>query len=353
MDLKNHLKTHKIKIQDLAQALGVDASFISRVLSGQRKLQTQQIAKLAKYLSLPLTDVQAYFLAIEVQKILAPYPKLVQQVFKLTEERMVYLRSKKGASHFPIPAQFDAQLAELTRLQQQWQGLKPLDQTQLSKLKKLIHTAYTYESNRIEGNTLTLQETNLVVNEGITVGGKTLQEHLEAINHQEAIRFIEELLHQNQIFSQTILLQIHSLVLVGINPKNAGTYRKVQVRISGSMHLPPDALIVPELVEEYFDFYQKNKRKMHPVLLAAEMHERLVSIQPFVDGNGRTARLVMNLILLQHGYTIVNIKGNPKNRFKYYNALEQVQLEHTHSDFYKLILNAAEKSLLQHLELAG
>lgn len=141
MDLKAHIKTHKIKIQDLAQALGVHASFIRRVLSGQRKLEAQQIAKLAKYLSLPIADVQAYFLSVEVQKILAPFAKLVQQVFKLTEERMIYLRSKKGASHFPIPAQFDTQLAELTRLQQKWEALKPLDATQVLKLKSFFHAA--------------------------------------------------------------------------------------------------------------------------------------------------------------------------------------------------------------------
>ena len=335
MDLKAHLKTHKIKMHDLAQALGVDASFISRVLSGQRKLEAQQIAKLAKYLSLPLTDVQAYFLSVEVQKLLAPYPKLVQQVFKLTEERMVYLRSKKGASHFPIPAQFDTQLAALTRLQQQWQALKPLDATQVLKLKSFFHTAYTYESNRIEGNTLSLQETHLVVNEGITIGGKTMREHLEAINHQEAIDLMERLVQNATVLNKAVLLQIHQLVLRGIK------------------HMPPSPLLLDELMEGYFDFYERNKRHLHPVILATEMHERLVSIHPFIDGNGRTARLVMNLILLQNGYTIVNLKGNPKNRLKYYQALEQIQLNHAHTDFYKLILSAAEKSLKAHLEMGG
>ena len=335
MDLQAHLKAQQIKIQDLAKALAVDASYMSRVVSGQRKLQAPQIAKLAKYLSLPLADVQAHFLSIEVQKILAPYPKLVQQVFKLTEERIVNLRSHKVASHFPIPAQFDTQLAELTRLQQQWQDLKPLDATQVLKLKSFFHTAYTYESNRIEGNTLSLQETHLVVNEGITIGGKTMREHLEAINHQEAIDFIEGLVQNAAVLNKEILLQIHQLVLKGIK------------------HMPPSPLLLDELLEGYFDLYERNKRHLHPVILATEMHARLVSIHPFIDGNGRTARLVMNLILLQNGYTIVNLKGNPKNRLKYYQALEQIQLNHAHTDFYQLILSAAEKSLKAHLEMGG
>jgi Fic family protein len=353
MDLKNHLKTHKIKIQDLAQALGVDASFISRVLSGQRKLQAKQIAKLAKYLSLPIADVRAYFLSIEVQKILAPYPKLVQEVFKLTEERIAYLSGKKVSVGVQVPKALTSKLNTLELLQQKWQGLKSLDQTQLMKLKEFIHTAYTYESNRIEGNTLSLQETHLVVNEGITVGGKTLQEHLEAINHQEAIHFIEELLFTAQPFNQSILLQLHRLILMGIDTKNAGTYRKVEVRISGSKHNPPNALQVAALMEGYFEFYELNKRTLHPVILAAEMHERLVSIHPFIDGNGRTARLVMNLILWQHGYTTVNIKGGKKSRLAYYNALEKVQLHHDATDFQLLVVDYALASLKAHLELAG
>jgi Fic family protein len=130
-------------------------------------------------------------------------------------------------------------------------------------------------------------------------------------------------------------LQIHQLVLKGIQ------------------HVPPSPLLLDELIEGYFDFYERNKRHLHPVILATEMHARLVSIHPFIDGNGRTARLVMNLILLQNGYTIVNLKGNPKNRLKYYQALEQIQLNHAHTDFYQLILTAAEKSLKAHLEMGG
>jgi Fic family protein len=300
-----------------------------------------------------LEELQAYFLALEVQKILQPYPKLVNKVFTLTEERIAYLSGKKRNQKVQLPPKLEALLVTLSELQRQWQAQKPLETSQLQKLQTYFNLAYTYESNRIEGNTLSLQETNLVVNEGITVGGKTLQEHLEAINHQEAIHFIEQLVVNFQTFNKSVLLQLHRLILMGIDTKNAGVYRTVEVRISGSKHLPPSPLLLNDLMEGYFEFYELNKRTMHPVLLAAEMHERLVTIHPFIDGNGRTARLVMNLVLLQNGYTLVNIKGNLKNRLKYYQALEQVQLNHEHTEFFKLILSSAEKSLLQHLELAG
>ncbi len=353
MELNHYIKQKGIKIIDLARSLKLDPSFLSRAFSGQRKLQAPQIKKIAVLIDMPLEELQAYFLALEVQKILQPYPKLVNIVFTLTEERIAYLSGKKRNQKVQLPPKLEALLVTLSELQRQWQAQKPLETSQLQKLQTYFNLAYTYESNRIEGNTLSLQETNLVVNEGITVGGKTLQEHLEAINHQEAIQFIEQLVVNFQTFNKSVLLQLHRLILMGIDTKNAGVYRTVEVRISGSKHVPPSPLLLNDLMDGYFEFYMLNKRTMHPVLLAAEMHERLVTIHPFIDGNGRTARLVMNLVLLQNGYTLVNIKGNLKNRLKYYQALEQVQLNHEHTEFYKLILSSAEKSLLQHLELAG
>ncbi|MEY3682165.1 MAG: hypothetical protein RLZZ289_689 [Bacteroidota bacterium] len=353
MELNHYIKQKGIKIIDLARSLKLDPSFLSRAFSGQRKLQAVQIKKIAVLIDMPLEELQAYFLALEVQKILQPYPKLVNKVFTLTEERIAYLSGKKRNQKVQLPPKLEALLVTLSELQRQWQAQKPLENSQLQKLQTYFNLAYTYESNRIEGNTLSLQETNLVVNEGITVGGKTLQEHLEAINHQEAIHFIEQLVVNLQTFNKSVLLQLHRLILMGIDTKNAGVYRTVEVRISGSKHVPPSPLLLNDLMEGYFEFYELNKRTMHPVLLAAEMHERLVTIHPFIDGNGRTARLVMNLVLLQNGYTLVNIKGNLKNRLKYYQALEQVQLNHEHTEFFKLILSSAEKSLLQHLELAG
>jgi len=353
VELKDYIKQKGIKIINLAHSLKLDPSFLSRAFSGQRKLQAVQIKKLAILIDMPLEELQAHFLALEVQKILQPYPKLVNKVFTLTEERIAYLSGKQRNQKVQLPPKLEALLVTLSELQQQWQAQKPLESSQLQKLQSYFNLAYTYESNRIEGNTLSLQETNLVVNEGITIGGKTLQEHLEAINHQEAIHFIEQLVVNLQTFNKSVLLQLHQLILMGIDTKNAGVFRTVEVRISGSKHLPPSPLLLNDLMDGYFEFYELNKRTMHPVLLAAEMHERLVTIHPFIDGNGRTARLVMNLILLQNGYTLVNIKGNLKNRLKYYQALEQVQLNHEHTEFYKLILSSAEKSLLQHLELAG
>ena len=200
-----------------------------------------------------------------------------------------------------------------------------------------IDIEYTYDSNRIEGNTLTLRETDLVINKGLTVGGKSMREHLEANNHYEAILYIRDLVNENMVLSEKIIKEIHALVLRGIDRENAGIYRSVPVSISGSRHEPPQPWQVPKLMEDLSLWIQNEAVNMHPVIFAAEIHERIATIHPFIDGNGRTARLLMNLVLLQNGYTIANIPGSTESRLAYYNALEKCNLNQDKTDFIALI----------------
>jgi len=192
-----------------------------------------------------------------------------------------------------------------------------------------------------------------VINEGLTIAGKSMREHLEAVNHHDAIQFVEELACKKEPFSKRSLMEIHFLILKGIDRENAGKYRSVPVRISGSEHIPPQPYLLDKLMEDYFLHYQQQKHTLHPVLLAAEMHERLVSIHPFIDGNGRTSRLVMNILLLNFGYTIANLKGDYESRITYYKALENVQVNNNPEPFYLLVIDTVTDSLNRHLELAG
>ncbi len=218
-------------------------------------------------------------------------------------------------------------------------------------IKEALTTEFLYESNRIEGNTLTLRETQLVINEGVTISGKSMREHLEAINHKEAILFVEDIVSKKLDFSAYLLKQIHSLVLYAIDRENAGNYRKVPVLISGSKHIPPQPYLIEILMEEYFRFYELNKTVLHPVVLSAAMHEKLVTIHPFIDGNGRTSRLVMNLILLQNGFPLAIIGGDYESRMAYYAALESVQTEKTKSDFIFFIAQKVKENLLRYLSI--
>ncbi|MDH0660449.1 Fic family protein [Empedobacter sp. GD03865] len=225
------------------------------------------------------------------------------------------------------------------------QHLNQLRNLQSDKVAKAFDIEYTYESNKIEGNTLTLQETALVIEKGLTIGGKSLNEHLEAVNHQNAIEYIKDLAKQNETITERDLLQIHYLILQGINNEQAGKYRNLQVLISGAKHVPPQPFLVAKEMESLFIWYNENKDKLHPVVLSAEMHERLVTIHPFIDGNGRTARLLMNLILLQNGFPIAILKGDIESRLKYYSALETAQVEHNKESFINLIAENVEETM--------
>lgn len=226
-------------------------------------------------------------------------------------------------------------LSEIDNLKSDLDKLRPLDN---QKIREALHVEYTYESNRIEGNTLTLRETDLVINKGLTVGGKSLREHLEVINHKDAIDYIREIAQNDIDLSEKVLKDIHALILRGIDKDNAGIYRKVPY-------------LLEKLMEEYFEFYDTHKSILHPVILSAEMHEKLVSIHPFIDGNGRTSRLIMNLILIRNGFPIANIKGDLASRLQYYDALESVQTEEAKNKFNIFIAHQVRDSLEAYLKI--
>lgn len=243
-------------------------------------------------------------------------------------------------------------LRECDALKAKLSSQRPLPVEALKKIEEAFNIEYTYESNRIEGNTLTLQETELVVNKGVTIAGKSMREHLEAINHAEAIDYIRDFAKTDMAISERAILEIHALVLHGINRENAGRYRTVPVRISGSSHIPPQPYLLPEQMENFIVRYRElSTQHVHPVLIAAYLHEALVRIHPFVDGNGRTSRLLMNLYLLRNGYTLVNLKGDDDTRRAYYTALEA-----SHTDpipFQKLVAEAEIASLKRYLAVLG
>lgn len=243
-------------------------------------------------------------------------------------------------------------LANIDKEKQSLDAARPLvNQTIL----QAMDIEYTYDSNRIEGNTLTLRETDIVINKGLTIGGKSMREHLEANNHYEAILYIRDLIKEGIQVSEKLIKDIHSIVLRGIDRENAGKYRSVPVAISGSCHTPPQPWEVPKLMEELNSLLLVEAVELHPVILASEIHERIATIHPFIDGNGRTARLLMNVVLLQHGYTITNIPGDTDSCIAYYNALEKCNIEDDKTDFLILIANyvyASMKNLISKLGVA-
>lgn len=243
-------------------------------------------------------------------------------------------------------------LNEVDVLKEQLSTLRPLPEEALKKIQDALDIEYTYESNRIEGNTLTLQETALVVNEGVTISGKSMREHLEAINHTEAINYIKDIAKQDIEISERTIKEIHALILHGIDRENAGRYRTVPVMISGSTHMPPQPYLIEKQMEDFMlRFREMEEEKIHPVLVAAYLHDELVRIHPFIDGNGRTSRLLMNLYLLRNGYVIITLKGSNDAKINYYKALEKSHTEHLMEDFQQLVVEAEITALQKYLSI--
>jgi Fic family protein len=223
-------------------------------------------------------------------------------------------------------------------------ALRPLPPAAVQKLKGQFEIEMTYNSNAIEGNSLTLRETFLVLSEGVTIKGKPLRDHLEATNHKEALDFLYDLVGHGKktTFSEHLIKSLHQLVTQNIEREWAGRYRNAPVRITGTPHQPPDALEVPHLMGNLIRWVGDRQQKMHPVELAAMLHHKFVHIHPFFDGNGRTARLVMNVLLLQKGYPLVIIQKVDRKR--YYRVLQEADGEN-YKPLVEFISKAVERSL--------
>ena len=197
---------------------------------------------------------------------------------------------------------------------------RPLSPSIVKNLQEDLILRWTYHSNAIEGNTLTLLETKVVL-EGITVGGKALREHFEAINHRNAIYYVEDIIKKEEPFSEWQIRNIHQLILKNIDDDNAGRYRQQNVLISGATNTPPDYTLLNDKMAQFIDWYNTKADLMHPIERAAKVHADFVGIHPFIDGNGRTSRLIMNLELMKAGYPPCVI--TVENRLAYYEALDQ------------------------------
>lgn len=238
-------------------------------------------------------------------------------------------------------------LARLDLKKAQLDALRPLPATAIARLKEQITVEWIYNSNAIEGSTLTLRETQLILETGLTIGGKSLREHFEVINHKDAIEYVESLAGQDTPLSAFHVRQIHKLVLLRIDDENAGQYRHTQVRIAGAQHIPPEAWEVPQRMRDWESWLHQAEQELHPVVLAAQAHHRLVAIHPFIDGNGRTARLMMNLILFRYGYPPTVILR--ANRRQYYQVLLQADTGRI-GPLANFVGKAVERSLTLYLE---
>lgn len=246
-------------------------------------------------------------------------------------------------------------LNEIDALFSRLKKLRPLSPESVKRLSEDFMINFVYNSNAIEGNTLTLEETALVLKEGITIDKKPLSHHFEAVGHKEAYYYVEEIVKEQQSLSEQIIKQIHSLVLMGAK-SDRGIYRSVPVMITGSSHEPAQPYEIPFQMEQLLIDYNESMQELHIIERIAIFHLTFESIHPFIDGNGRTGRLLMNLDLLSSGFPPINMKFQDTRRyydsFKYYHEhqkdpIKMIELvtEYVHEamTYYIHVLETAQR----------
>jgi Fic family protein len=240
-------------------------------------------------------------------------------------------------------------LREIDAYKAEIDAFRPLTKHELSQLKEYYRIGLTYASNAIEGNSLTESETKVVIEDGITIGGKSLKDHLEAIGHSEAYDLLFNLAKKDSI-SEKDILKLHTILYSHVDASKAGKYRKEQVFISGTEFIPPAPKDVPGEMKKFAAGIPDLKTSKHPVVFAALLHKELVTVHPFIDGNGRTARLLMNLALLQAGYVITIIP--PILRGEYISTIRQAQIKQGYDKpFIEFIAGTVRESQRDYLRL--
>ena len=236
-------------------------------------------------------------------------------------------------------------LALIDKKKKELDNRRPLTEGEIKRLNEEFTVEYTYNSNAIEGNTLTLRETDLVLR-GLTIDGKPLKDHMEAVGHKEAFEFVSELVKQNEPLSEHIIKQIHFLVLVG-NKDDRGVYRRVPVRIMGAKHEPVQPYMIEPKMEELLKKFMEGKE--HIITKLARFHIEFEGIHPFIDGNGRTGRLLVNLELMKAGYPPIDIKFT--DRMEYYKAFDEYHEKNNLSAMEKLFAGYVNSRLGMYLKI--
>lgn len=243
-----------------------------------------------------------------------------------------------------IPQEYAALFSRVDALKAELDKRRPLTQGELKRLQEEFLVEFTYNSNAIEGNTLTLRETALVL-EGVTIDKKPLKDHLEAVGHRDAFLYVQQLVSDKVPVSEKVIKDIHSLVLMD-RPEDKGVYRAIPVRIMGAYHEPPQPYLVPVQMEQITLELAKNKQ--HPIESAALFHLDFEGIHPFIDGNGRTGRLILNLMLMQCGYPPINMKFSDRKR--YYDCFDSYYREKAAAPMVTMVAEYLEERLRQYLD---
>ena len=248
---------------------------------------------------------------------------------------------------FNIPECYREQFSHIDSMKRELDRRRPLTPGELARLRDDFTINYTYNTNAIEGSTLTLSETRLVL-EGVTIDQKPLNDHLAAVGHRDAFQYMISLVSENAPLTERTVKELHSLVLMD-RPMDRGVYRRIPVMISGATHKPPQPYLVEPKMEQLVLWFNKNEGRLHPLQRLAQFHLDFEGVHPFIDGNGRTGRLLLNFGLMKFGYLPIDIKFT--DRRKYYAAFEAYYGQNNVMPMVQLIADYEQEALQERLDL--
>ena len=252
-------------------------------------------------------------------------------------------------NYLEVSFMYQSRLQKIDNLKAKIDSFIPLSENILKQIKAYFKISFTYTSNALEGNTLSLSETKIIIEDGITIGGKPVKDHLEVIGQANAYDLLFDIAQNEKDITEQTILKLHHMLYNNIDEAKSGKYRDCNVLITGSEYELPKHDKLPELMKEFCAEIPVKKENLHPVEFSAWLHERLVSIHPFIDGNGRTARLIMNLALLQAGYNIITIP--PVVRNDYIFGLQEAQLKDNIQPFTNFISEMVLEAQKEYLRI--
>ncbi|SEO11844.1 Fic family protein [Flavobacterium sp. CF108] len=328
--LKNAREQKGLKTREVAQLLRIDQALISKFESGTRKPTKDQIIKLAQLLEI---DYETLMIAWLKEKILYEIgdEEFALKALILVEQE---IQNNKKEINSTIVSSVQNILDEIEILKNKIQSFNHFELRQISKTLEL---EFIFKSIRLNGNSLTLEETKSVINDGLTISDKSIQNHLEAINFQETALYIKDLNQKKISLNEKDFLSIHNLIFRGIESENSGKYKN-------------DSLILRKM-NLFFNWYESHKNNLHPIILASEAHLKILEINPFENGNLQMANLTLNWILLQHNYVYASIEDNQENINEYLSVLEESQLQKDQSIFINYILKIEKENLNRAIQL--
>lgn len=298
------------------------------------------------YIKRQVEKGRIYYLLVESKREKGKVVQTVLKRFRSATEMLGYCKRHKIKP--PKIELIEKHLTErLERKLKKLNSFRPLPKQTLKSLKKKFEIEMTYHSNAIEGNRLTLKETYLVLERGVTIGGRSMKEHLEATNHKEAVGVMESMVKQRKKITEMNILNLHAVILDKIKPEWAGFYRNGPVAITLAKYKPPSHKEVPKLMQAVIKLLNKKIEGVKGIEVAAKIHHRLVHIHPFWDGNGRLARLLMNIKLMQAGFPQTILRK--QERISYYNALEKADIGDL-GPLTTMVAKDVEKALNLYLE---